>query len=142
MPKNFELHDQLFTEFYNGQHFILSWISSHQSLFNPLDPILRVRFCRWARRRNHEFFRHVLFSDESTFNNRSTLNWWNFRFWADQNPRWLRQIHHHHRWSLNVWCGITDRRIIGLWFFDRMENAAQYLCFSQYVLPKLWGNLI
>lgn len=118
-------------------------IQFHQDTPNP-DPLRRIAFCRWALRRigrYRDFFRFVMFSDESTFNNRGQTIRWNFRYWSDQNPHWVRQIDHQHRWSLNVWCGIVNGQIIGPYFFEGNVNAARYLDFLQNELPVLLEDL-
>lgn len=114
-------------------------IQFHQDTPNP-DPLRRMEFCRWALRqieRFPDFFRFVMFSDESTFNNRGQVNRWNFRYWSDQNPRWVRQIDHQHRWSLNVWCGIINGQIIGPHFFEGSVTSVRYLDFLQNEFPLL-----
>jgi len=58
--------------------------------------ILRVRFCRWAMRmiqQDEDFFRYVLFSDESTFKNTGELNRHNCHYWSDENSSSLVQVH-------------------------------------------------
>lgn len=115
----------------------------HQDTPNP-DPLQRMEFCRWALRKIaqfRDFFRFVMFTDESTFNNRGEVNRWNFRYWSDRNPHWVRQIDHQHRWSLNVWCGIINGQIIGPYFFEGTLTAVRYLDFLQNDLPILLENL-
>lgn len=115
-------------------------IMYHQALPNPLDPLNRMAFCRWSLERIQQFqffFRYVCFSDESIFNNRGQVNRWNFRYWSENNPHWLRQINHQYRWSLHVWCGIVNGQLIGPYFFNRTVSAASYLNFLQHDFPGL-----
>lgn len=115
----------------------------HQATPYP-DPLRRMEFCQWALRqieRIRYFFRFVMFSDESTFNNRGQVNRWNFRYWSDQNPHWVRQLDHQHRWSLNVWCGIINGQIIGPHFFEGSVTGVRYLDFLQNELPNLLEDL-
>lgn len=118
-------------------------IQYHQDTPGP-DPLNRMAFCRWALRRINrfrDFFKFVMFSDESTFNNRGQINRWNFRYWSDQNPHWMRQIDQQHRWSVNVWCGIINGQIIGPHFFEGSLTGVGYLDFLQNELPILLEDL-
>jgi hypothetical protein len=38
-------------------------------------------------------------------------------YWAVENPHWMRQQDHQNRWSLNVWGGVVNNRIVGPFFF-------------------------
>ena len=70
-------------------------ISLHQALTEE-DRVHRVAFCQWAIEQiehDPEFFRYVLFSDETTFNSREHLNRHNCRYWLVKNPHWMRQIY-------------------------------------------------
>ncbi|XP_026824324.1 uncharacterized protein LOC113561697 [Ooceraea biroi] len=80
----------------------------------------RVLFCQWARQmiaHDADFFKYVLFSDESTFKNTGELNTHNCHYWSDVNPYWHRQVNNQHRWSVVVWCGIVNGYLIGPYFF-------------------------
>jgi len=53
----------------------------------------RTIFCTWALqkiREDPDFFQRVLFTDEATFFNIKGINKQNCRYWAAENPRWLR----------------------------------------------------
>ncbi|KAK0169621.1 hypothetical protein PV328_011802 [Microctonus aethiopoides] len=63
------------------------------------------------------------------------VNLHNMHYWSDSNPHWLREVQHQGRWSLNVWCGILGRNIIGPYFFDQPLND---LTRSDFYL---WGRL-
>lgn len=94
----------------------------------------RLHFSRWASDRITEhptFFTNVLFSDEATFHKNGYVNRHNFHYYSDINPHFIRPIDHQHRWSLNVWVGIIDNRILGPYFFDRNVNGDVYLEFLQ-----------
>lgn len=111
---------------------------------SPDDMLRRVEFCRWAQEtliRDPTFFRKVLFSDEATFHSTGQLNRHNSHYWSVVNPRWYRAVDHQHRWSLNVWCGIVNGKIIGPYFFDGHLNGDMYLHFLENDLPILLENL-
>ncbi|XP_026826676.1 uncharacterized protein LOC113562216 [Ooceraea biroi] len=82
-------------------------VSMHQELHGD-DFHNRVTFCQWAleqKRRNPDFFRRVLFFDESAFTNHGTVNRHNMHYWSVENPHWLRQVEHQRPWSIKrlVW---------------------------------------
>jgi len=63
-----------------------------------------------------DFFKYVLFSDESTFKNTGELNTHNCHYWSDVNPYWYRQVDNQHRWSVIVWCRVVNGYLIGPYF--------------------------
>jgi len=58
----------------------------------------------------------MLFTNESTFNH-GQLNKRNMHYWSVENPMWLRQVDRQRPWSCNVWSGILQNQIIGLFLF-------------------------
>ncbi|OXU17725.1 hypothetical protein TSAR_000769 [Trichomalopsis sarcophagae] len=110
----------------------------------PNDMILQVRFCRWAIRmiqQDQDFFRHVLFSDESTFRNTGELNRNNCHYLSDENPHWLRPIYNQHCWSVIVLCGIINGYLIGPYFFAENVNGVNFLKLLRDILPELLENV-
>lgn len=106
-------------------------MSFHQAL-QPSDWEKRLRFCHWAQRRlaqDPQFFRNVLWTDESTFCSTGEVNHHNFRYWSETNPHWVRIIDDQHRFKVNVWCGIYQGRIIGPHFFEETLNGAVFYRF-------------
>src|SRR5215467_5317971 len=56
----------------------------------------RIEFCEEMMRRydeNHQFFNWICFSDEATFELNGSVNRQNLRYWADNNPHWMRDCH-------------------------------------------------
>ncbi|XP_026828441.1 uncharacterized protein LOC113562655 [Ooceraea biroi] len=118
-------------------------LSFHQAL-HVMDFVNRVEFCQWAQQQiriNDSSFDAVLFIDEATFTNHGNVNLHNMRFWAVENPHWLRQIEHQRQWSLNVWCGIIDNKIIGPYFIDGHLNGNSYANFLEHNLVHLLEDL-
>lgn len=114
-------------------------ISMHQDLHGT-DFGNRVQFCEWAQQKirdNNNFFRNVLFSDESTFTNHGQINRHNMHYWATDNPRWLRQVERQRPWNVNVWCGIIGTKIIGPFFIIGNLDGNKYSDFLHNVLPTL-----
>lgn len=112
-------------------------MSLHQAL-NQNDMQRRLNFCNWIEQQPHNFHRNILFSDECTFKSDAEVNTWNFRYWSQSNPHWLREVDHQHVWKLNVWCGIYHGNIVGPVFFDENLNATRY---RQSILSNLPGYL-
>lgn len=105
------------------------------------DPDRRVQFCEQMMDlldTNVVNIENVIFSDESTFMLNGEVNRQNCRYWANNNPRWMREGHTQHPEKLNVWAGIVGDRVIGPIFFQENLNGARYLDFLQEVLvPNL-----
>lgn len=104
----------------------------------------RRLFCQWAIqqvRDDENFFKYVMFSDESTFCSDGLLNRHNSHYWSPVNPHWMQQIDHQHRWSVNVWCGIVNGYLIGPYFFEGTVNSINYLNLLREVLPRLLENV-
>ncbi|KZC06777.1 hypothetical protein WN55_07550 [Dufourea novaeangliae] len=114
-------------------------ISLHQELTGT-DFMNRIEFCRWTQlqiQRNNSFINWILFSDEATFTNYGNINLHNMHFWSTENSHWLRQVARQKPWSVNVWCGIIEDRIIGPYFIERNLNGRKYTTFLQETLGPL-----
>lgn len=72
------------------------------------------------------FLYQIVFTDEATFTLTGEVNNQNFRFWSDENPNWVRETHMQYPQKVNVWCGMIDRYLIGLFFFQENLNAQRY----------------
>ncbi|XP_018358516.1 PREDICTED: uncharacterized protein LOC108758200 [Trachymyrmex cornetzi] len=56
----------------------------------------RVEFCDKMMIKfddNNQFFNWICFSDEATFELSGSVNRQNMRYWADENPHWMRESH-------------------------------------------------
>lgn len=105
---------------------------NHQELL-PADPPQRLRFCRWTTLRmlvDVDFSARILFTDESTFTNKGTINRQNLRYWAAENPCW--KIDKPCRgFKVNVWAGVLGDRIIGPHFFEGNLTGEVYRNFLE-----------
>ena len=111
----------------------------HQAL-NHIDYDHRLNHCHWLLsmiRENPNFLSRILWTDEANFNNTGGVNLHNMHYWSQNNPHWIRQVEHQNRWSLNVWCGIMEGKIIGPNFFDQSLNGETFLEFLNVYLPPL-----
>jgi hypothetical protein len=87
----------------------------HQELHGE-DFANRVAFCEWTEekiRNDEHFFERVVFTDECCVKNNGAVNKHNLHNWAIQNPHWMRVQDIQNRWSLNVWGGVVNNRIVG-----------------------------
>ncbi|KAJ8948366.1 hypothetical protein NQ318_019351 [Aromia moschata] len=100
------------------------------------DPDRRVEFCdllilvliktKW-----------IVFSDDATFTLNGHVNCQYFRYWAEENPHWMRELHTQRPQKTNVWAGIIQDIIVGPFFFDYTLNGARYLRVLQHELMPL-----
>ncbi|KAJ8943495.1 hypothetical protein NQ318_016275 [Aromia moschata] len=66
------------------------------------------------------------------------VNHQNCRYWAEENPHWMRELHTQRPQKTIVWAGIIQDRIVGPFFFDDTLNGARYLRLLQHeLLPVL-----
>ena len=130
---------------------ILPFISSlhpyhltlHQSL-NGNDFDQRLNYCHWLLGmidENPQFLSQILFTDEATFSSDGGVNLHNMHYWARENPRWMREVQHQGRWSVNVWCGILGNKIIGPYFFEQALTGNIFLNFLRNQLPVLLEDI-
>lgn len=73
-----------------------------------------------------DFASNIVFSDEATFQLNGTLNRHNCRYWAEQNPNWMREDKIQYPQKLNIWAGILNDQLIGPFFTEGNINAAKY----------------
>lgn len=100
----------------------------------------RVAFCREMLRRINEdsqFFRKILWSDESTCKRDGYLNLHNLHSWQRSNPYLMREDRSQYQFKINYWTGILNGRIIGPYELPGNLNGANYLEFLQCELPHL-----
>ncbi|KYN19914.1 hypothetical protein ALC57_07683 [Trachymyrmex cornetzi] len=61
---------------------------------------------------NESFPFWICFSDEATFQLSGEVNRHNMRYWSDENPHWMKDIHTQHPLKINVWAGILCNQIV------------------------------
>lgn len=84
------------------------------------------------------FATNIIFSDECTFTLNGEVNKQNCRYWAKENPKWMREHHTQYPQKVNVWAGIVRNKIIGPYFFDGTVNGRTYLHFlMNFLIPTL-----
>lgn len=108
------------------------------------DPDRRLQFSEQIMDQletNNILVENILFSDESTFMLNGEVNRQNCRYWADENPRWMREGHTQRPVKVNVWAGIVGNQVIGPIFFAETLNGVRYLEFLQEELVPQLANL-
>lgn len=100
----------------------------------------RLQFCEQMLHmlnRNVISSADILFSDESTFLLNGEVNRQNCRYWAEENPHWMRQSHTQRPQKINVWAGIVGDHVVGPIFIENL-NGARYLdMLREQVVPTL-----
>lgn len=124
-------------------HFHPYHIQLHQHLTEQ-DYGNRLNFCLWTLDKvgeDPDFFKNVLFTDESTFHNNGLVNRHNFHYYDTENKHLFRTVDRQHRWSVNVWGGIMGEYVIGPYFFDEHLNGRNFLNFLKQDFWTLLENL-
>ena len=102
----------------------------------PEDYERRLTFCHWLD--DHpQLCPYILYTDESCFTRDGTTNLHNEHYWAEENPHQLVQCNFQERFSVSVWCGIIDDRLIGPHIFEHRLTGETYLDFLRNQLPQL-----
>lgn len=105
-----------------------------------LDRRRRRRFCRWLlrkQRRDENFVHNILFTDECRFAREATWNFRNEHYWNDRNLFLVMPRNFQGRFSVNLWAGIVNGRLIGPFQIDGSLNGPNYNHFLHNHLPRL-----
>lgn len=104
----------------------------------------RLNFCNLMLNRlndDRNFFKHILWTDESSFSTSGLPNRQNFRYWASENPHFAREVRWQGRQTVNVWCGILDHKILGPFFFETTLTGQSYYEFLEDRVTEILENL-
>lgn len=110
----------------------------------PRDYEARTIFCDWilrADRRDIQFTKFILFSDEATFTRNGLTNIRNTHVWADENPHAIVETHHQINFKVNVWAGIVNDFLLGPVFLPPRINANNFLFFLQNTFVDILDEL-
>lgn len=92
----------------------------------------RLEYCLWAQGEylnDSNFLKKILFTDEATFTTNGVISSQNTRYWSENNPNFTTNCKSQYSSKVNVFCGITHRRVIGPFFFNETLNGARFLEF-------------
>jgi hypothetical protein len=115
----------------------------HQAL-TAADFARRLNYCHWLGNvisEDAQFLRRILWTDEATFTNVGGVNLHNAHYWSQNNPHWMQEVDFQNRWSINVWCGIVEGKIVGPMIFNGTLTGERYLQFLMEELPVLLESI-
>lgn len=110
----------------------------------PEDYGRRVLFCEWLLQKVDEdphFLSKILWTDESIFTRNGIGNIHNTHYWANENPHLIYPCNFQHRFSLNVWTGILNNRIIGPIVLPNRMTGQNFLQFLRDDITDELDNL-
>ena len=88
-----------------------------------------------------ELLNAILFTDEASFTRDGVNNLRNVHTWAQRNPHATCVTHFQRRFSLNVWCGMFSKRLIGPFVFDNNLTGNTYEAFLRNELPGVFEDI-
>lgn len=106
----------------------------------PRDYQARIVFCNEMLTRiqeDQDFFRKILWSDETTCKRDGYLNLHNLHSWQLTNPHLMRENKSQYQFKINYWTGILNGKIIGPYELPGNLNGNNYLQFLQNQLQIL-----
>lgn len=110
----------------------------------PEDFPRRRDFCTWFLQQTQidpNFPRKVLWTDETTFTRHGIFNQHNSHIWSHENPHAVHKHNFQHQFSVNVWMGVLDSRIIGPFFLPPRLNGQHFLEFLNTSILDFLENL-
>lgn len=131
-------------------HSVLRENLLHPYHVNKVQPLYendnrhRLNFCNGILNRIQEdgnFLRCILWSDESMFTRDGVFNTHNFHHWADENPHVFREYGHQRKFSVNVWLGIINHRVVGPIYLPNRLDANGYLNVLEQVIDEMPLNI-
>ena len=82
--------------------------------------------------------RNILFTDEAHFTRDWVNNTRNSYLWDRDNLRGAVETNYQHRFSVNVWCGVSGDQLIGPWMFPQRLTGDIYDKFLQDEVPAIF----
>lgn len=100
----------------------------------------RRDFCNWLLQNLHQ---NILWTDEATFTRIGLFNVHNEHWWSarGRNPHVTRRDAFQVRFSVNVWAGIINDRVIGPYFIDGRLTGSRYLQILSSVVTELLDDV-
>ncbi|GBL97803.1 hypothetical protein AVEN_231961-1 [Araneus ventricosus] len=91
---------------------------------------------------NHPtFLEDIIWTDKANFSHNGMFSRQNVHTWSLENPRYAVEVRHQLRWSINVWCGISNDRLTGPVFYEGTLTGQRYLEILQDVITDFVENL-
>ncbi|CAK1590996.1 unnamed protein product [Parnassius mnemosyne] len=92
-------------------------------------------------RQDTDFYRKVLWTDESQCRRNGYLNLYNIHNWQLENPHETREDRSQYMFKINLWTGIFNGSILGPIELPPTLNGENFLAFLQHQLPTLLENV-
>lgn len=108
------------------------------------DGFSRVVYCQRMNEKllqNPNFLNSVLWTDEAQFTRSGVFNSHNFHMWMEDNPHAAWEFSHQHKFSVNMWAGIINNKLIGPVEFPARLNSDYYLNFLREDLNILLEDI-
>ena len=86
-----------------------------------------------------QLLRVIVFTDEATFTQGGIDNSQNLHTWSDGNPHQRRVANFQRRFSVPVWCGLLDSKVVGTFLFDNNVTGDTYEFFLRDELTRLFN---
>ena len=83
----------------------------------PGDPAHHMDLCQWITE-NSQMLSAILFTDEASFSLDGINNSRNLHTWSHGKPHETSVTKFQRRFSVNVWCGLLGKRLIGPFVLD------------------------
>ena len=106
----------------------------------PGDPAQRTDLCHWLTA-HPQLLRVILFTDEASFTRYGINNSRNLRKCSHDNPHETSVTKLQRRFSVNVWCGLLDNKLIGPFVFDNNLTGNTYEVLLRNELPGLLKDI-
>lgn len=104
----------------------------------------RLLFSEWITAQSNNdrsFADKILWTDESLFTNTGMFNRRNKHYYSTQNQHLVQEVRNQYRYSLNVWCGLLDGKLVGPHFIDGNLTGNAYLNFLRVDLENMLETL-
>lgn len=105
------------------------------------DAAQRITFCNWFQNHQQDVARWIIYTDECIFKEDGPWNSRNEHYWSQNNPHMVRH-RARNRFSLHVWAGLLNDKLLGPVVLPNPMTAELYLNFLQNDLPVLIQNAI
>ena len=106
----------------------------------PGDDAQLMDFCQWIQA-HPELLGVILSTDEASFTREGVNNSRNVHTWSQYNPHETRVTNFQRRFSVNVWCGVVDNRLIGPFVFENNLTGNTCEAFLRNELQGLWEDI-
>lgn len=110
----------------------------------PEDFPKRVTFCQWLLQEidtDPNFLSKILWTDECNFSRNGVINLHNLHQWSIVNPHATYERAFQVRFSINVWAGILNNRVMGPIMLPNRINGDDFYQFLAIDLDELLDDL-